>query len=190
MHIGRISNIWVRLVMRVYSTNTVRVRGFMFQLHRASASPQMKAHPRPFILVCCFSQAFDYARSKAGNVTELFDVLAGRLRPGRKEEDGGGGLGATSLSSKSILKAQYHGSAGSTVLGMANLKRIQTFLDEPQKHLGQVMNCWTNEHPVCKRGICLVLHRRMFCTEPVAPAECIVFLGLKLSRRISPTAFS
>lgn len=71
-------------------------------------------------------------------MTELFDVLAGKLRPDRNAQGGGGGLGGTSLSSKSILKAQYHGSSGSTVLGMANLKRIQTFLDEPQKHLGQV----------------------------------------------------
>eukprot|EP00903_Cladosiphon_okamuranus_P020889 g19182.t1 len=85
------------------------------------------------------TQAFDYARSKAGDVTELFDILAGRLRPGRNAQGGGDGLGGTSLSSKSILKAQYHGSSGNTVLGMANLKRIQTFLDEPQRHLGQVI---------------------------------------------------
>eukprot|EP00752_Nemacystus_decipiens_P013634 g12087.t1 len=84
-------------------------------------------------------QAFDYARSKAGDVTELFDVLAGKLRPERNAQGGGDKLGGTSMSSKSILKAHYHGSSGSTVLGMANLKRIQTFLDEPQKHLGQVI---------------------------------------------------
>lgn len=86
----------------------------------------------------CMGQAFDYARSKAGDVTELIDVLAGKLRPDRQAQGGGDGIGGTSLSSKSILKARYHGSSGSTVLGMANLKRIQTFLDEPQKHLGQV----------------------------------------------------
>lgn len=83
-------------------------------------------------------QAFNYARSKAGDVTELFDVLAGKLRPDRAGQGESEGLGGTSLSSKSVLKAQYHGSSGSTVLGMANLKRIQTFLDEPQRHLGQV----------------------------------------------------
>lgn len=87
----------------------------------------------------CLGQAFDYARSKAGDVTELFDVLAGKLRPDRQTPGGGEGLGGTSLSTKSVLRAHYNGSADSTVLGMANLKRIQTFLDEPQKHLGQVM---------------------------------------------------
>lgn len=91
-------------------------------------------------------QAFDYARSKAGNVSELFDVLAGKLRRGRQSLNEDDGLQGTSSSSKSILKAEYYGSAGSTVLGKANLKRIQTFLDEPQKHLGQVMGggigCW------------------------------------------------
>ena len=84
-------------------------------------------------------QAFDYACSKAGDVTELFDVLAGKLRPERNAHDRSDSLGGTSLSNRSILKAHYHGSSRSTVLGMANLKRIQTFLDEPQKHLGQVM---------------------------------------------------
>ncbi|CAM9396635.1 unnamed protein product [Pylaiella littoralis] len=84
-------------------------------------------------------QAFDYARSKAGNVAELFDVLAGKLRPGRQTSEQGDGLGGTSLSNKSVLRAHYTGSAEDTVLGMANLRRIQTFLDEPQKHLGQVL---------------------------------------------------
>lgn len=91
-------------------------------------------------MYACVWQAFDYARSKAGDVTELFDVLAGKLRPERNVQSRGESLGGTSLSNKSILKAHYHGSSESTVLGMANLKRIQTFLDEPQKHLGQVMS--------------------------------------------------
>lgn len=83
-------------------------------------------------------QAFDYARQKAGDVTELFGVLAGKLRPGRQTPEESSALGGTSLSNRSVLRAQYHGSSGSTVLGMANLERIQTFLDEPRKHLGQV----------------------------------------------------
>lgn len=83
-------------------------------------------------------QAFDYARSKAGDVSELFDVLAGKLRRGRHSQNWGDGMEGSSVSNKSILKAEYYGSAGSTVLGMANLKRIQNFLDEPQRHLGQV----------------------------------------------------
>lgn len=85
-------------------------------------------------------QAFAYARNMAGDVTELFDVLAGKLRPGHKNSGGGEGQAGTSLSRTSILNAQYRGSSDNTVLGMANLKRIQNFLDEPQKHLGQVMN--------------------------------------------------
>lgn len=84
-------------------------------------------------------QAFEYARNKVGDVTELFDVLAGKLRPDRQTPEGTNDIGGTSLSTKSVLRAHYNGSAEDTVLGMANLKRIQTFLDEPQKHLGQVM---------------------------------------------------
>lgn len=84
------------------------------------------------------NQAFDYARSKAGDVSELFDVLKGKLRPGKKTKDGGEGEGAKASSGNSILRAHYYGSSGNTVLSKANLKRIQTFLDEPQKHLGQV----------------------------------------------------
>lgn len=84
-------------------------------------------------------QAFDYARSRAGDVTELFDILAAKLRPGSKDPSGGEiGEGGKTFSGKSTLQAHYHGSSGSTVLSTANLKRIQTFLDEPQKHLGQV----------------------------------------------------
>ncbi|CAN0284943.1 unnamed protein product [Ectocarpus sp. 6 AP-2014] len=84
-------------------------------------------------------QAFAHARNMAGDVTELFDVLAGKLRPGHKNSGGGEGRVGTSLSRTSILNAQYRGSSDNTVLGMANLKRIQNFLDEPQKHLGQVI---------------------------------------------------
>ncbi|CAM9361361.1 unnamed protein product, partial [Ectocarpus sp. 12 AP-2014] len=84
-------------------------------------------------------QTFAYARNMAGDVTELFDVLAGKLRPGHKNSGGGEGQVGTSLSRTSILNAQYRGSSDNTVLGMANLKRIQNFLDEPQKHLGQVI---------------------------------------------------
>ncbi|CAM9314633.1 unnamed protein product, partial [Ectocarpus fasciculatus] len=84
-------------------------------------------------------QAFAYARNNAGNVTELFDVLAGKLRPGHRTSGGDESEAGTSLSGTSILNAQYRGSSDNTVLGMANLKRIQHFLDEPQKHLGQVI---------------------------------------------------
>ena len=69
---------------------------------------------------------------------ELFDILAAKLRPGSKGPNGPSGEGGKTKSGKSTLQAHYHGSSGSTVLSTANLKRIQTFLDAPQKHLGQV----------------------------------------------------
>lgn len=82
------------------------------------------------------TQAFDNARSKAGNISELFDVLKGKLRPEGSVQCGG--AGGQAASGHSVLQAQYFGSASNTVLSRANLQRIQTFLDEPQKNLGQV----------------------------------------------------
>lgn len=89
-------------------------------------------------IVHAAKQAFDYARKRAGDVTELFGVLKGRLRPGQKGPELAVGEEGKASSGHSVLQAQYSGSSGSTVLSQANLKRIQTFLDEPQKHLGQV----------------------------------------------------
>lgn len=109
---------------------------------------------------CCLRQAFEYARNKVGDVTELFDVLAGKLRPDRQIPEGANDIGGTSLSTKSVLRAHYNGSAEDTVLGMANLKRIQTFLDEPQKHLGQVMG----SDGRCDTRMCVVCLARIHVT--------------------------
>lgn len=83
-------------------------------------------------------QAFDNARGKAGDVSELFDILKGKLRPDRKGAHVVPGVEGQTSSGHSTLQAHYRGSASNTVLSTANLQRIQTFLDEPQKHLGQV----------------------------------------------------
>ena len=66
----------------------------------------------------------------------LFDVLKGKLRPGRSTEAEGGETAKTSRG-QSILQAHYDGSAGNIVLSTANIRRIHDFLNEPQKHLGQ-----------------------------------------------------
>lgn len=91
------------------------------------------------LFIAVMKQAFDNARSRAGNVSELFDVLKGKLRPERSAQQAAGGVGGQASSGLSLLQAQYYGSASDTVLSKANLQRIQTFLDEPQKHLDKVL---------------------------------------------------
>lgn len=116
--------------------NGVRQVNNWQEQHFVRASVSVYSSDTPLL-----EKAFDNARSKAGNVSELFDILKGTFRPERRPNRESLGKGGQASSGHSILQAHYYGSTSNTVLSTANLQRIQAFLDEPQRQLGQVRVC-------------------------------------------------